>query len=67
MTENKKHIGDLICRELKCENCPLHCTNCREVDIYNTLYENLEEHYSFFKDKEIYDILKKRLDKEVEE
>ena len=63
----KKHVGDLICKDLKCENCPLYSINCDAGDAYSNLYRNLEYHYEQFKDKEIYDILKKRLDKEIDE
>lgn len=62
-----KHIGDLICKELKCENCPLYSINCDAGDAYSNLYKNLEFHYEQFKDKEIYDLFKKRLDKEIDE
>lgn len=61
----KKHVGDLICKELECRNCPLYSINCDTGDSYSNLYKILEFHYKQFKDKEIYDLLKKRLDKEV--
>ena len=64
--EIPKYIGDLICKDLKCENCPLYSINCDAGDAYSNLYKNLEYHYEQFKDKEIYDLFKKRLDKELE-
>lgn len=65
--EMTKYIGNLICKDLKCENCPLYSINCVNGDAYSNLYKNLEYHYEQFKDKEIYDLFKKRLDEEVEE
>lgn len=65
--EMSKYIGDLICKELECKNCPLYSINCDAGDTYSNLYKNLEFHYEQFKDKEIYDLFKKRLDKEIEE
>lgn len=64
--EMSKHVGDLICKELECRNCPLYGINCDAGDAYSNLYKNLEFHYEQFKDKEIYDLFKKRLDKEIE-
>lgn len=62
----KKHVGDLICEELECRNCPLYSINCDIGDSYSNLYKILEFHYKQFKDKEIYDLFKKQLDKEIE-
>lgn len=64
--KRKKHVGNLICKDLKCENCPLYSINCDIGDSYSNLYEILEFHYKQFKDKEIYDLFKKQLDKELE-
>lgn len=63
----KKHVGDLICKDLNCINCPLHPINCNAGDVYSNLYKNLEFHYELFKDKEIYDLFKKQLDEEIDE
>lgn len=63
-----KRIGNLKCNELACLNCPL-CWICfikinEKNEMQTTLYEMLE---SFaVKDQEIYDLLKTRLDKEVD-
>lgn len=65
--EMTKYIGNLICKELECKNCPLYSINCDAGDAYSNLYKNLEFHYEQFKDKEIYDLFKKRLDKELED
>ena len=63
----KKHVGDLICTGVNCDDCPLKCIVCKFAYINVSLYEKLEDHYRSFDDKEIYDILKKRLDEEVED
>lgn len=65
--EITRYIGDLMCKDIKCENCPLYGIDCFNGDAYSNLYINLEYHYEQFKDKEIYDFLKKRLDKEIDE
>ena len=63
-----QHIGDLTCRMIDCKHCPLESINCVFGDSdRTTLYEKLEHHYLRFQNKEIYDLLKKRLDEEVEE
>lgn len=66
-----KRVGDLKCGELECMSCPLrilsHCSKSRgrEDALYKILnYWNNE--YPIF-DQEIYDLLKARLDKVVEE
>lgn len=59
----KKKVGELICNEVGCANCPLYNFLCRDQgsnDLYTILFNNYKD------DKEIYDILKARLDKEVE-
>lgn len=70
-----KRVGDLKCVEIECKKCPLRCplrNICDGVDVQNNLYGELE----IFKqncindgifDQEIYDLLKARLDKEVNE
>lgn len=66
-----KRVGDLKCKDLECENCPLRALiNCNSHDNNNQrLFDNLakwtNEYISF--DQEIYDLLKARLDKEVKD
>ena len=58
----KKKVGDLICKELNCVNCPLYKFLCKSSDdLYTILFNNYKD------DKEAYDFLKARLDKEIEE
>lgn len=60
----KKKVGELICKELNCVNCPLYKFLCRgksSDDLYTILFNNYKD------DKEAYDFLKARLDKEIEE
>ena len=59
----KKKIGDLFCDEISCEKCPLRAGYCRGL-AHDSLYENLEQTFAEIEDKEIYNILKSRLDKE---
>jgi len=68
-----KRVGDLKCK-IECENCPLRALD--GCSLYGcimfgqlTLYEILEKVHNDWlnKDQEIYDLLKARLDKEVEE
>ena len=59
-------LGEKFCKELNCVKCPLNRLNCRAIRGDNSkLYEQLEGWYAIFQDKELYDILKARLDKEV--
>lgn len=60
----KKKVGDLICEDVACESCPL--SDCCFSSSSNSLFNNLEAWYEEHHDKEIYDILKSRLDKGVE-
>lgn len=62
-----KRVGDLKCN-LECDNCPLIAV-CAMYDTFEelTLYEILERNNSMASDQEIYDLLKARLDKVVEE
>jgi hypothetical protein len=64
-----KRVGDLQCVEYECAKCPLRTIRCdKNDDIGNSLYyilENVLVGADF--DQEIYDLLKARLDKEVEE
>lgn len=66
-----KRVGDLKCKEFECSSCPIRALiNCNKADNNNQiLFDNLAEWNSSYTsfDQEIYDILKARLDKEVEE
>lgn len=65
-----KRVGDLTCNYFKdCDNCPLRILFCdRQTDDEDTLYDVLNrwnnEYVNF--DQEIHNLLKARLDKEVE-
>lgn len=61
----KKKVGELLCKDLDCEDCPLSgcCSACPSMP----LLHNLQVWYENRNDEEIYNILKSRLDKEVEE
>jgi hypothetical protein len=65
-----KRVGELKCDYYKdCDDCPLRILFCdRQTDDEDTLYDILNrwnnEYVNF--DQEIYDLLKARLDKEVE-
>ena len=59
---NKK-VGDLKCTEISCEKCPLRTLSCISAP-GKTLYEMLDLTEADT-DKEIYDLMKNRLDKEV--
>ena len=65
----KKKVGDLICEEvgvtIGCTKCPLRAIHCERTDA-DSLYDNLEKTFDGLNDDELYDILKARLDKEVE-
>ena len=65
-----KRVGDLKCEDFKdCFNCPLKAFRLADICIgtdNQTLYEKLEE-FDIRIDQEIYNLLKARLDKEVEE
>lgn len=64
----KKKTGDLICKDVDCDTCPLRALHC-DAAYSDTLYKILERHFTEMgiKDKEIYNILKARLDKEMKE
>ena len=64
-----KRVGDLKCEELTCATCPLRVINCVNIttSVEKTLYQILGEFLPKYQDQEIYDLLKARLDKEVEE
>lgn len=64
-----KKVGELNCKEYRkerCNSCPIRVL-CVDDCTNNTLYNKLELAHKYGKDQEIYDILKKRLDKEVED
>lgn len=61
--KTKEKVGNLLCDEVGCADCPLERC-CWDIPV-ETLYENLERWNDKYNDKEIYDILKARLDKEV--
>ena len=65
-----KRVGNLKCGEVdfKCSECPIRavCLPNEKTD-EQTFYAELELWNKYAKDKEIYDLLKARLDKEVEE
>lgn len=73
----EKHIGDLTCDEIrdadKCELCPLRCLDCctsPNSNVRESLYENLKAIVlsdEAFKDEDLYNFLKPRLDKKVED
>ena len=64
-----KRVGDLKCGECSCSTCPLRAIGCRNVvtSTTSTLYYILDKYFKEYKDQEIYDLLKARLDKEVKE
>jgi hypothetical protein len=66
-----KRVGELKCLGYSCAKCPLRMINCTdaysEITPDSTLYEILEYQNEENPDQEIYDLLKARLDKEVEE
>ena len=64
-----KRVGDLKCEELTCATCPLRAINCGNIatSVEKTLYQILGNFFPEYQDQEIYDLLKARLDKEVEE
>ena len=63
---DKQHVGDLTCRMIDCKHCPLDSIICSFGDDSTTLYEKLMQHYLHFQNKEVYDLFKKHLDKELE-
>lgn len=63
-----KRVGDLKCEDLDCTYCPMKCLNCLDsIDKPETIYGRLERWFEHYKDQEIYDLLKARLDKVVSE
>ena len=60
-----KKVGELKCTDISCAGCPLRVISCVSAP-NRTLYEMLDLS-EVDTDPEIYEILKKRLDREVEE
>lgn len=64
-----KRVGDTLCKDCECVECHLRCLpHCNQLDsAKKTLFNILDgwNEYGTF-DQEIYDLLKARLDKEVE-
>lgn len=66
-----KKIGELKCKDFarNCSGCPLHVINCclfkDNIGTSGTLFERLDKNLEVFKDQELYDLIKSRLDKEV--
>ena len=58
-----KIVGNLKCTEINCEKCPLRALSCRFIS-GKSLYEILDLTEADT-DQEIYDLMKNRLDKEV--
>lgn len=64
----KKKVGELKCNDLACDKCPFRPLLCPIEGLTGeNLYDTLENFNEEYHDQEIYDIFKKRLDKEVEE
>lgn len=61
----KKKVGEKLCMDFDCNKCPLFVINCNN-SINSSLYEKLEQTFADVNDDELYNILKARLDKEVE-
>lgn len=65
-----KRVGDLKCGEYgehNCASCPIRAICVSDEYNDETLYSKLELSHKFAKDQEIYELLKARLDKEVEQ
>ena len=62
-----KRVGDLKCDTIGgCDHCPLSIlVGCYAIEL-DTLYSNLKQLCDIHNDQEIYNLLKARLDKEVE-
>lgn len=61
-----KRVGDTLCKQY-CSGCPLIALQCFGDDTKNKpLYEVLDYALPRYHDQEIHDLLKARLDKEVE-
>lgn len=62
----KKKLGEKLCMNFDCNKCPLFVINC-DNSINSSLYEKLEQTFADVNDDELYNFLKSRLDKEIEE
>ena len=65
-----KKVGDLKCKEINCRTCPIRIICLEDRHISNSLYFNLELYNNdqcINFDQEIYNLLKARLDKEVQD
>jgi hypothetical protein len=61
-----KRVGDTLCKQ-DCSGCPLIALQCFGDETKNKpLYEVLQQTLPNYLDQEIHDLLKARLDKEVE-
>ena len=63
-----KKVGEQLCSKINCADCPLHGINCileSKGDLYPSLYDVLEVWHKEYKDDKLYDFLKARLDKEI--
>lgn len=58
-----KKVGDSLCSNNECVNCPLCVINCKGFG-NDTLYEQLKKSVEG-SDHELYNVLKVRLDKEI--
>jgi hypothetical protein len=60
-------LGHALCMDTDCNKCPLRMLDCSDMngDMMQdkTLYEILDYQNEFYPDKEIYDLVKARLDK----
>lgn len=65
IVQAKKNVGEKLCMDFDCNKCPLFVINC-DNSINSSLYEKLEQTFADVNDDELYNILKARLDKEVE-
>lgn len=61
----KKKIGEQFCKDIQCAKCPIKILNCGGRQ-YNTLFEIIAYLKDYYDDKEVYDMFKARLDKEIE-
>lgn len=65
----KKKVGEIICKNMRCDNCPLHKINC-EGGYNNTLYailNNWSKEFNIGTENLFYKVLIAELDEEVEE
>ena len=61
-----KRVGDTLCKQ-DCAGCPLIALQCFDDETINKpLYEVLDYALPSYQDQEIHDLIKARLDKEVD-